>query len=133
MVDLLPDGRVLIDGDEVFTVDGAGRVSNVDHEPYAVLEPGGSLIGRDEAALGQIGAANTSPPWSPEAWLTVGSDGRVTYYESDGDRIDGGKWVGCEGPVARTCTLVSHLVTLRDHQRRPKGRFSVGVGVGVGR
>ena len=127
-VDVLPDGRVLVDGDHVFTLDAAGRIMNADHGSLALLHPDGTLIGNDEQRLGQVGIASASPPGSAAAWLTVAPTGEVTFYDPEGGRSLGGAWSGCEGPMFRTCTLVSHMVAMRDVARRPR----VGVGIGVG-
>jgi hypothetical protein len=129
-VDLLPDGRVMVDGEHLWTIDAAGRVSDNDRGSIAVLDPNGQLQGNDDRSLGVVGMSNASAPGSGEAWLSLQGNGQVTYYDGEGERRAGGAWVGCQGPVFRTCTLVSHLVTLREVSRRP--RVSVGVGMGVG-
>jgi hypothetical protein len=129
-IDLLPDGRVLVNGDHLWTLDTAGRVYDPDRTPIAVLEPDGPLDGAGDRPLGVVGVANASPPHAASAWLTVLPAGQVILYDSDGERSAAGAWVGCRGPVQRTCTLVSHLVALREAERRP--RVTVGVGVGVG-
>lgn len=131
-VDLLPDGRVLIDGDLQWTIDTAGRVYDSDNRSVALLEPSGALVGNDDRALGIVGTTNASPPSSEHAWLSILPGGRVERFEPDGERLPGGGWAGCQGPALRTCVLVSHLVTLRDQQRRSRSGISFGVGVGVG-
>ncbi len=130
-VELRPDGRVLIDGDLVFVVDRVGRVTNDDYEPYAVLLPDGELVGTDDVSLGRVGVTNASPPGVLEAWLAVAPDGRVTYFDPDGDRNFGGIGQGCTGPVLRTCTLVTQLVAVASYRSRALG-VGIGVGVGVG-
>ena len=130
-VELRPDGKVLVDGDLAFVLDRVGRVANDDYEPHAVLLGDGQLAGTDNVSLGRIGVSNASPPGAVEAWLSVTPDGRVTYYDPDGDRSAGGSWRGCAGPVLRTCTLITHLVALASY-RGPSSGVSVGIGVGVG-
>lgn len=130
-VELRADGHVLVDGDLVFVVDRVGRVANDDYDPYAVLLPDGQLVGSDRVSLGRIGVTNASPPGALEAWLAVTPDGRVTYFDSDGERTAGGSWRGCNGPVLRTCTLVTQLLAVADHRPRRSG-VGIGVGVGVG-
>jgi hypothetical protein len=130
-VDVLEDGKVLVDGDHIWTLDRAGRIYESDRDPVAVLLPEGPLGGVDDNALGHVGLANASPPGSTTAWLTVGPGGEVTIYDPDGARRAGGAWTGCQGPQFRTCTLVTHLVLLREVQRRPRMTFGVGVGVGM--
>lgn len=130
-VELRPDGRVLIDGDLTFVLDRVGRVANDDYDPYAVLQPDGQLVGSDQISLGRVGVTNASPPGVLEAWLAVMPDGRVTYFDTDGERTAGGTWRGCSGPVQRTCTLVTQLVALLNY-RGPRSGVGIGVGVGVG-
>src|SRR6185295_217799 len=59
LIDLMPDGKVLGDGDHLFTIDRAGRVYQPDNEPVAVLQADGRLLGKDEALLGKIGFRNS--------------------------------------------------------------------------
>ena len=126
-----PDGHVLIDGDLTWVIDRVGRVTNDDYEPYAVLLPDGQLAGVDNTSLGRVGVTNASPPGAVEAWLAVMPDGRVTYFDPDGERSAGGTWRGCAGPMQRTCTLVAQLVALQNY-RGPRSGVGIGIGVGVG-
>jgi hypothetical protein len=130
-VELRPDGKVLIDGDLAFVIDRAGRVANDEYDPFAVLLPDGQLVGAGDQALGQIGTSNAAPPGAREAWLSVTPDGRVTYFDPDGERSAGGVWRGCAGPVQRTCTLVTQLIALQNY-RGARGGVGIGIGVGVG-
>jgi hypothetical protein len=130
-VELRPDGKVLIDGDLAFVLDRVGRVANEDYEPHAVLLGDGHLAGTDNTSLGRVGVTNASPPGAVEAWLAVTPDGRVTYFDPDGERSSGGVWRGCTGPVLRTCTLVTHLLAVANY-RGPNSGVGVGIGVGVG-
>ncbi len=130
-VELGADGHVFVDGDLTFVLDRVGRVADDDFEPLAVLLPDGHLAGQDNVSLGRVGLNNASPPGAVEAWLSVGPDGRVTYYSADGERANGGIFQGCGGPVHRTCTLVAQLVALQ-HLRVPRGGVGIGVGIGVG-
>lgn len=131
VVEIRPDGKVLVDGDLTFVLDRVGRVTNDDYDPYAVLLADGQLAGQDNLSLGRVGVTNASPPGAVEAWLSVAPDGRVTYYDSDGERSDGGVWRGCAGPVQRTCTLVAQLIALQNY-RGPRSGVGIGIGVGVG-
>lgn len=131
-VHVTPDGRLLEDGDVVFQIDRVGRVAKEDGEPVAVLLPDGRLAGEDRILLGHVGLVNASPPGSDTAWLSVTDDGTVIRYDEEGERINEGKWQGCEGEKRRTCTLVTHLVFMRDYWRpAPRGGVSVGVGIGI--
>ena len=130
-MELRSDGRVLIDGDLTFVLDRVGRVANEDYDPFAVLQPDGQLVGTDQLSLGRVGVTNASPPGGVEAWLAVTPDGRVTYFDTDGERTAGGTWRGCSGPTQRTCTLVTQLLAIANY-RGPRSGVGIGVGVGVG-
>ena len=130
-VELRPDGKVLIDGDLAFVLDRAGRVANDDYDPFAVLLPDGQLAGTSDQSLGLVGTNNASAPGAREAWLSVAPDGRVTYFDSDGERTSGGVWRGCGGPVQRTCTLVTQLIAVQSYRGSRSG-VGIGIGVGVG-
>lgn len=130
-VELRADGHVLIDGELAFVLDRVGRVANVEYDPYAVLLPDGQLVGTDRQSLGRIGVTNAAPPGALEAWLAVTPDGRVTYFDPDGERSPGGTWHGCAGAVQRTCTLVTQLVTVQNYRASRSG-VGIGIGVGVG-
>jgi hypothetical protein len=139
IVDVMPDGHVLVDGDHQLTIDRGGRVFDLDNEPIALLEPDGRLMGPDHRALGVVGALHASPPNEAVAWLTVAPNGEVIRYDAEGDRFPDGVWTGC-GDSSRThqvCTLVTHLFALRARaQERGAGGpplyFGPGVGVGIG-
>jgi len=126
------DGRVTVDGDLSFSIDSAGRVYDDDGDPAAILLPDGNVAGTDNSHLGRVGITNASPPGEEVAWLSVMPDGVVTLYDPDGDRRAAGRWVGCNGPVLRTCTFVTHLVVLARAAAAQRSGMSVGVGVGIG-
>jgi hypothetical protein len=130
-VELRADGHVLVDGDLTFVLDRVGRVANDDYDPYAVLLPDGHLVGNDRVSLGRVGVTNASPPGVLEAWLAVTPDGRVTYFDTDGERTSGGTWRGCAGPAQRTCTLITQLLAVANYRGARSG-VSIGVGVGIG-
>jgi hypothetical protein len=132
LVQLTKDGKVIADGDHVFTIDSAGRVYDKDNEPAAIVLPDGNVAGTDDTHLGRIGLSNAAPPGGGAAWLSVFPNGEVIHYDPDGQRSTDGAWRGCTGPVLRTCTLVSHLYTLERISRASGGGgFTFGVGVGV--
>lgn len=128
-IQILSDGKVLEDGDLLFVVDRAGRVVDEDYEPLAILLPDGYVGGTDNRLLGRIGHSNAAPPGSAAAWLAILPDGQVIRFDEEGDRHDAGRWHGCEGPQKRTCTLVTHVLWVRDYLARSRGGVSVGVGV----
>lgn len=132
-VELRPDGKVLLDGTLLFVVDRVGRVADDDYDAFAVLLPDGELIGGGGRSLGRLGVTNASPPGATQAWLAVTPDGKVTYFEPDGERSAGGVWRGCDGAVLRTCTLITQLIAVQSyHGRRSGVGIGIGVGVGVG-
>jgi hypothetical protein len=67
-----------------------------------------------------------------EAWIAVTPDGAVTFYDSDGERENGGSWSGCNGPAQRTCTLVTHLIAVRHYSEDRNSGVGVGIGIGIG-
>jgi hypothetical protein len=129
-IEIRPDGKVLDDGDLVFVVDVAGRITDEDYEPMAVLLPDGHVGGTDNRLLGRIGLSNAAPPGSASAWLAIMPNGEVIRFDEEGDRLNAGVWHGCNGPALRTCTLVTHLLWVRDYLSRGRGG-GVSVGVGV--
>jgi hypothetical protein len=133
-VDVMPDGKVLIDGEEAFVVDRAGRVIDLDGEAIALLEPDGRLVGPGDRELGTVGSLHAARPREGSAWLTVEPSGRVVAYGPEGERLGLGMWVGCSASARahQVCTLVTHLLTLRVRDANPSGGMSIGVGVGVG-
>lgn len=112
-------GEVTSDGDFLVALDRVGRVVDASNDPVALLDPEGQLFGPDKTYLGRIGMHNASPPWSPEAWLRVTGKGTVVLFDADGEAQTAGHWVGCDGPVLRACTLLTHLVLLESVQRPP--------------
>jgi hypothetical protein len=132
VLEIRSDGQVLEGGSLLFVVDRVGRVVDEDYEPVALLFPDGRLAGSEDRALGHVGISNAAPPDRHQAWLSVAPDGGVVYYDEDGERASGGRWTGCEGAAHRTCTLVTHLLAVRNYARRPAPGVGIGVGVGVG-
>lgn len=131
LIDIMPDGKVLADGDHLFTIDRAGRVYQPDNDPVAVLQADGRLVGKDDALLGKIGIRNSSPPGKEFAWLTIGERGEVLHFDPDGDPRPDGAWTGCETAV-RTCTLTTHIISLVETRWRHSPVYGPGVGVGIG-
>ncbi|MBN1612807.1 MAG: hypothetical protein JW940_39660 [Polyangiaceae bacterium] len=129
-VQILPNGQVVRDGDVLFAVDRVGRVVDEDNDPVALLLPDGRLAGSD-GMLGHVGLNNASPPGASTAWLSLLPNGQVLFFDRDGDREPQGVWRGCQGPVRRTCTLVTHVLALQRESRRSSGP-AIGVGLGVG-
>lgn len=127
-IQLDAQGRVFEGGTLRFVIDRAGRIVDDDDGAVALLFPAGELVGPSNQYLGHIGVANAAPPHRDVAWLAVLPDGKVRYFDDEGDRSEDGHWLGCEGARHRTCTLVTHLIALR---RFRGGGPRIGVGVGV--
>jgi hypothetical protein len=132
-IELRPDGKVLVDGSVAVILDRAGRIYDSDSEPAAILLADGNIVGSDGAHLGRIGMTNAAPPGGGAAWLTVFPDGTVLHFDPDGERSHDGAWRGCGGKALRTCTLVTHLVTLERVAAASHGSVFLGVGIGVWR
>lgn len=128
---LRPSGAVELDGSLVLVLDRVGRVYDEDRHPVGVMFTDGEIAGSDDTHLGRVGVANAAPPGSKTAWLSVLPDGTVIFFDSDGERVPGGIWHGCNGPQQRTCTLVTHLVALRRTAAASR-TSSVYMGFGVG-
>jgi hypothetical protein len=129
---LRSDGRVWVDGEEWLRLDIVGRVVDSEHDPVALLQPDGHLVGTDQQYLGRIGVHNASAPWAKVAWLRVASDGTVLAFDRDGQPLNLGKWKGCNGAAVRACTLVSHLVLLEAVRRYSPPPHPMDMGVGIG-
>ena len=130
-VDIRPDGKILVDNDPELAIDAAGRVFETDGDPIAVLQPDGQLVGEDNVSMGYVGPVSATFPGSDHAWFTIGSRGEVVRYDTDGDHSQDGVWQGCAGPGFRACTLVTHLVLMRELRRRPHVGIGIGFGMGV--
>lgn len=112
-VEIRPDGAIF-EGDElVFRIDTHGRVFTSNDLRYVLLAEEGRVHAPGGWEGGRVGLTNASRPRHSRAWLTVATDGNVTLYERDGEREEGGRWHGCDGPMLRTCTLVTHVMLLR--------------------
>lgn len=129
-IELDAQGRVFESGTLRFVIDRAGRILDDDDSAVGILFPAGELVGPGNHYLGHVGVANAAPPHRDMAWLAVLPDGKVQYFDEEGDRSEDGRWKGCEGARHRTCTLVTHLIALRSY-RGGSPRFGVGVGVMV--
>ena len=129
-VEIKANGQVLENGDLVLFVDRAGRVTDENYDPVAVLLPDGYVAGTDNRLLGRVGLTNAAPPGSATAWVSILPNGQVVRYNTDGDRENGGVWRGCNGPQMRTCTLITHILLVQSYASRPQP--SVGVGIGIG-
>lgn len=134
VVDLLADGRVMIDGDHALTVDRAGRVFEPSGDAVALLEPDGALIGPDDRWMGQVGVRTASLRPRGYAWLSIAPNGAVTRFDEEGERHADGAWSpSCQGNASQTCMLVTHVIEWREEARRPRVGFGVGVGMGFHR
>ena len=133
-VDVLPNGKVTVNGEHELTIDRAGRVFDPNGVAIALLEPDGKLVGPGDSSLGEVGASSASLPNEKTAWLTLLPTGEVVRYDDLGGKASMGAWIGQCQMTPRTrqvCLLVTHLVATR--QRNPnQGGITFGLGVGVG-
>jgi hypothetical protein len=132
LIEIKDNGEVYEDEDLAYVVDQAGRVVTDDHEPRAILLPDGLVLGTNDEPLGRVGLQNASPPDRHHAWLRIQPNGRVYFYDQDGEEQFGGTWRGCGGPMARTCTYITHMFVLRSYSRGRRSGPSFGNGIGVG-
>jgi hypothetical protein len=132
VVEIRGDGAVLANGGLLFSIDPVGRVYDSSGAGVAVLLGDGRVGGADKTELGRIGVGNASPPNRSTAWISVQSDGDVLYVDDDGERHTYGHWDGCQGNARRTCTFVTHLVTLHRQNAQTASTTWVGFGVGMG-
>jgi len=121
-VEIRGDGAVYEDDELVFRIDTQGRVLDSDRDLYVSLAEEGLVTGPNSDEGGRVGLHNATPGKRRQyqAWLRLTSDGSVTFYDWDGEREAGGQWHGCEGPMLRTCTLVTHVMLLRAQDVYPR-------------
>jgi hypothetical protein len=145
MVEITPDGKVMLNTEHLLSVDRGGRVVDGDAQPVALLEPDGRVIGPGDKPLGFVGAWSASRPNEAMAWLAVMSTGEVVRFGDQGERTPMGVWVGgCAYSLRahQLCTLVTHLLATRLEDQapyrtgypgtRPPGMGFPGVGLGPG-
>jgi len=132
LIEIRDNGEVYEDEDLALVIDKAGRVLTDDYEPKAIMLPDGIVVGTGDQPLGRVGVQNASPPDRHYAWLRILPDGKVLFYDQDGEELFGGVWRGCGGPMARTCTLVTHMFLLRSYRNERRSGPSFGVGIGIG-
>ncbi|AUX27083.1 hypothetical protein SOCEGT47_076620 [Sorangium cellulosum] len=133
-VDVMPDGKIFVNGEHELNVDRGGRVHGLSAEPVALLEVDGRVTGPNDDALGQIGVLHAALPGEANAWLTVARTGAVIRYGEDGEREPFGVWSGCAvTPRAhQTCTLITHLLGLRIRKiERQRAGAPVHLGPGL--
>ncbi len=134
VVDVFPDGRVLLNDNQEMTIDRGGRVYDMGNEPVALLEPNGNVVGPGDKPLGNVGVLHAAQAGEQNAWLSVLPSGEVVQYTSDGDKSSLGVWIGCQPTYAahQTCTLVSHLLAQRitSATRAPIGYMPGQMGYG---
>lgn len=134
-IELLPSGKVVINGEHELSIDRGGRVFDTDAQPVALLEPDGRLVGPDDVPLGFVGSETAALPGERSAWLALLPSGELVRFDGEGARASLGAWLGgCNAtPRARqACVLVSHLVAMRLRDKPANGGVSVGIGIGVG-
>lgn len=134
-VELLPDGRVLVNGLDTFAIDRVGRVIDLDGQPVAMLRPDGRLVGSGNVDMGAVGPTAAALPGAQYASLGIAASGQVIKYADDGDMTPSGSWAGCGmyAPSLQACMLVTLLVTIKYQPYRPINRYqSTPYGYGNG-
>jgi len=136
VVDVYPDGRVMLNETQEMTVDRGGRVYDTNNDPIALLEPTGKLLGPGDKLLGNVGVLHASKDDEPNAWLSVMPTGEVVQYGDDGTKSSLGVWIGCQWNYSQhqACTLVSHILAPRiiAAARNAQGVLPSGLGYGPG-
>jgi hypothetical protein len=115
------DGLVTVDGERAFTIDKSGRIRDYQGAPFALVEQGGRLVGRDEKGLGMLHSTSIESS-SGRLAVSVAPNGEITIKDRQGTR-PGGAWTGdcMKSPSAQSfCTLVAYLVTMDDLVRQGK-------------
>jgi hypothetical protein len=112
VIDVFPDGRVLLNDNQQMTLDRGGRAWDSNNDPVALLEPTGNVMGPGDKLLGKVGVLHASKGDEQNAWLSVLPSGEVVQYADDGTRTPLGVWVGCNQTYQthQTCTYLSHLL-----------------------
>jgi hypothetical protein len=119
-IELRPSGEVIEDATLLFRVDRAGRVSEADGRPVAVLREDGWLVSEDDTVIGWIG-----PGRSLQADRRTES---VRVLPTGDAWISGhaaGRWDYCAGAMLRTCTLITHVIAAREYVPERTGSSSV--------
>jgi hypothetical protein len=124
-VELVQDGRVMVNGRVAFQIDAAGRVLDLDAQPVALLRPDGRLVGSGEVDMGAVGPTSAALPGARYASLAIAPNGQVIKYDDDGDMTAGGSWAGCGfyAPSLQACMLVTLLVATKYQPYRPINRY----------
>lgn len=124
-IELLQDGRVIVNGRESFAIDAVGRVMDPEAQPVALLRPDGRLIGAGNEDLGSVGPTAAALPGATYASLAIAPSGQVIRYAPDGDMAPLGAWTGCGTYVMtlQACMLVTLLVATKYQPTRPINRY----------
>lgn len=133
IVDLVPEGQILVNGEPYFTLDRAGRMADLDGEPVALLEADGRVTGADDTPMGMVGWMNAALPEQSTAWLSIQPSGQVVRYDDEGEASVYGVWMGCSASprTHQACTYVTHVLAQKLRPEEPRSGVSIGVGVGV--
>lgn len=136
IVEVFPDGRVMLNDSQEMTVDRGGRVYDTNNDPIALIEPNGDVVGPGDKPLGNVGVLHAAQADEKHAWLSVLPSGEVVRYSDEGDKSSLGVWIGCESSYSahQTCTLISHLLAQRilSATRNPQGLMPSNLGYGPG-
>lgn len=108
-VELKPTGDVVAGDEVILRIDAAGRISDAERNPVAVLMPDGRLVSPRDEPLGWVGAGVAYGKERDHPSVAIYPGGGVVAYEEQG-ATGRGYWLYCDGPLLWTCTLVTHVV-----------------------
>lgn len=124
IIELRPTGEIIEQDTVLFRVDRAGRVSDAEGKPVAVLQSDGWLVAEDETIVGWIGPGTSFRADRQTPLVHVYASGDAVVADGEGAWLPAGRWDYCDGAMLRTCTLVAHMVAARDRARARTGSGS---------
>lgn len=126
VVELHPNGEVYTDDELLFRIDAGGRVSDGRGKPAAVLMADGRLLAEDDASLGWVGAGSALYADGETRSVHLFPTGQIFVADEEGEWEMAGQWVGCDRPMVWTCTLVSHVLSVRHRKHGHGGGSGAG-------
>ena len=84
IIDIMPDGKVLADGEHCSRSTAPVAFTNRTTIPSRSYKPDGQLVGAGDTSMGKIGLRNASLPGKEVAWLSWASR-EVQRFDPDGE------------------------------------------------
>jgi hypothetical protein len=113
VVEVFPSGEVHNAETLVFSLSGAGHVTDPDGKLMAMLLSDGTLLNAAGDKIGWIGAGPSfDKKMAPNVFLFPG--GEVTIADEDGTFQTAGFFSHCQGPMRWTCTTVTHVLSSKE-------------------